>query len=394
VDDADTCLDTLPHIMVASLAGVLHVSAAQVHSCMGRYEDLESVPAPALPSLSTLLAAANSEHTPSLSALLHPFGPGIKQHAPALVSVGLDHAGWRDIQHGSAGSSQPGASPADLQDGSAADNLMQEAFCLAAPPDNPAEDNGPLQNSHLRQSLQRSTARPAAASEYPTSRSSSRAAGIGGNRTAVQSAPAVRFTSTGNGTASSTGPSSTAVARSSTGPGVSAESLEQLELAACQHNTVVTEGSMREMLNASDALARTRRRRLLRLLRSTREARDSLVTALQASSPAQVLAALNSSFAGLTSLDDIQVEVCDEQGCVLVSLWQHGGSSSPAASVDTVDAQSAAAGPDWILITSDGECATSGAELMSWSVVGSSPLDCDRKCLSCLRFVHPMCASV
>jgi hypothetical protein len=362
---------------------------------MERYEDLDSLSAPALPSLSTLLSAANSEHT-SLSALLQPFGPGLHQQLPSLVTVGLESAGRTDIQYGAAGVAQSGvlASPVDLQVSGAADRVLEEAFCLAAPPDNPAEDNGPLENYRLQQSLQRSTARTAAASEYQTNSSSSRAGGIAGSRTAVQSAPAVRFTSSASGTASIAGTGSTAAARGSTARSISAKSLDQLELVACQHNTVVSEGSMRDMLSASEALARTRRRRLLRLLRNTREARDSLVTALQTSTPAQVLSALNSSFAGLSSLDNVHVEVCDDQGCVLVDLWDsNGSSSSPAPPLGAVDAQSAAAGAFENSITAL-DISGPGAELVSWSLAGSDPLECDRKCMDCVRFAHPMCASV
>lgn len=166
---------------------------------------------------------------------------------------------------------------------------MEEALCLATAPDNPTEDSAPIE-------LPRLDRRARIVSTSLTSN----------NSTLGRPAPAALRVNAPTPAHVPTNSSSTD----------EAEAIKQLEYAACQHCTAEAVGE--QMPRTSQVLARMRRRRILRLLCDTRETRDSLVATLKGSSAAQMLAQLSSTFANLTTLDGVDVEVCDPDGCVTV----------------------------------------------------------------------------
>lgn len=241
-----------------------------------RFDDLGSLSAPnvstPLPDINTFLAAANSPLYSSSSGSSSSMGPAADADSPTSVS-------GRVLSRLSSGG----------------ERLLEEALCLAQPPDNPMEDT---QAGHLQTQLL--ALRRACAA--PTASPSSAAAANPSNSSRTDST-------------SLQAPSLRGVANSST---EEAELVEQLEMAACQHCCAEGLGGG-SMPRASVALARTRRRRILRLLRDTREARDALVASLRGGSAAQLLAQLSGTVAGLTCLDGVDgVEVCDVDGCVTV----------------------------------------------------------------------------
>ncbi len=85
---------------LTSCAGVLHVSSAQAHSCLQRFEDLQNpAAAPELPALSSVLTA-----TPVTYAVYASTHPVLDPSTPPLVATS-----------------------------SLGERVLQEAFCLASP---------------------------------------------------------------------------------------------------------------------------------------------------------------------------------------------------------------------------------------------------------------------
>jgi len=211
-------------------AGVLHVSAAQAGSCMQRFEDFDALTAPALPSTAdTVLASAQDGTSQNPLA----FGPS-KDHNPAQTANGVS------------------------------ERVLNEAFCLATPPDNPAE--GP--SSPMR----------------PVS-----------TRTNTEDAPQVFRGAAGRLQARST----------SNVLDSEAEELLQLEAAAYQRMYMSAQAMYTtEALQASASVRRQRRRGLLRLLRNGRDMTSSTLSVLQATPPAQLLASISSSISSMASWDD------------------------------------------------------------------------------------------
>lgn len=80
-----------------------------------------------------------------------------------------------------------------------------------------------------------------------------------------------------------------------------AEELLQLETVAYQSAQAMY---TTEVLQASAAIRRQRRRVLLRLLRNGRDMTSSTLSTLQATPPGQLLASIGSSIGSLASLDD------------------------------------------------------------------------------------------
>jgi len=210
-------------------AGVLHVSAAQAGSCMQRFGDFDALPAPALSSTVDTVLLSAQDSTPQ--HLWTAFSPS-KGHNPAQTAGGAD------------------------------EQVVNAAFCLATPPDNPAEDT----ESPMR----------------PVS-----------TRITTEDAPQVF-----RGTAGRLQARTTSSVLDS-----EAEELLQLEASAYQpvymsaHAMCATEA-----LQASASVRRQRRRVLLRLLRNGRDMTSSTLSVLQATPPAQLLASI--SISSMASWDD------------------------------------------------------------------------------------------
>jgi hypothetical protein len=163
--------------------------------------------------------------------------------------------------------------------GSAGERLVNEAFCLATPPDNPSETNRPLRQAPP------STARLATSAVTSASRSSSgEGAGVrlGAARTQARAASGV----------------------------LELEELLQLEGAAMTYQYACSRAIsphalyMREALQASAAVRRERRRVLMRLLRKSRAVTADGLSALQDSPPVQLLASIRASISTLASWDE------------------------------------------------------------------------------------------
>lgn len=228
------------------------MSATQAHNClMERFEDLQSLSAPALPALDTLLTSAGS--TPTLTTQNN------------------------DIHSNSS------------------ERALQAAFCLATPPDNPADDNTILGQQPLASSA-RATATAAMTHSSSTSSNNN-------SSNSTQAARSTETTTPGASSGSSRGlPSRTPSSRNLLARGV--EEASQLEVAACQHAAVDPSSSLEEqLLRASGAVARLRRRKLLRLLRNTQDAGQDLLAALQQSDAGTLFSSIGSSFASLMSLE-------------------------------------------------------------------------------------------
>lgn len=226
------------------------MSAAQAGSCLERFGDFDSVPAPALPPLEDVLAssAVKPEHNISSGS------------AHAAVAAAGSSAGHLSAQRTSA---------ASLSRAGSADRVVSEAMCLATPPDNPAETNRPLRQPEP------STARLTA------------------NRGSISSAPGYGFR------LNPARPS--AVVQE-------VEELLQFEGAAVTYQYTCSRAAQalhaNEVLRASAAVRRRNRRNIMRLLREGRALTANSVTALQDSPPVQLLASIGASISTLSSWDD------------------------------------------------------------------------------------------
>lgn len=229
---------------------------------MERFEDLEHHSAPGLPALHTVLTKSSVSFT---------FGS-----KPAIDTTFTQHT----LLHSNSG-----------------ERVLQEAFCLATPPDNPAEDNGPL-----RQPLSSIGFTRSAASFSHSSSASSRSISSAGRVMRDAPSPGAGVLRRVPGRT----PSNSDLARLAA---CASEGGQAEQLPECAHAYAAAAGVNVEAVQASEAVARKRRRKLLRLLRSTREARDNLVKQLQSSNAVKVLSSIGSSIAALTSGEDLQVEV-------------------------------------------------------------------------------------
>jgi hypothetical protein len=171
---------------------------------------------------------------------------------------------------------------------------MSEAFCLATPPDNPAESNSPL-----RQQPQPSA--PRTYTNSTTARSSSSGSTQG---SAPEPFPErLRLSPMRAQLRSGLNPGSSVL-------GLEAEELLQLEGAAVTYQYTCARAAhalhTSEVLQASAAVRRQRRRALMRLLRESRALTATGLSALQESPPVQLLANIGASISTLVSYDDVE----------------------------------------------------------------------------------------
>lgn len=233
-------------------AGVLHVSAAQAGACMERWGDIDAQSAPALPSLDDVLAEAAGDSSSSSSGT--PTGTAAaRTHAGESTSAQQQQ--WFRM------------SRAD-----STDRVVNEAFCLATPHDNPTESGSPVRQ------LQQAGRAVSVRSSTNRTRSASEAEALGPTPNRLQ-------------------PRSDRSDPDSSSLGSEIEEVLQLESAAatCQCTCSRTAMYAREVLQASAAVRRQRRRALMRMLR---EGRTLTATGLSA------LASIGSSISSIASWDD------------------------------------------------------------------------------------------
>lgn len=257
-----TPLYAMPPVRYYPHTGVLHVSTAQAHSCMERFEDINSVGAPPIHAVLANLASASTDNSqvPLLfgSNSSTDWAPGQQ----VLLSVSSTDSTLR---------------------------VFEEAICLATPPDNPTEDiGGPLREP----ANARAVVRASAGSPNSNSRSIS---------SSTQAPPLNRLPTGSSG--GSTTNSSLLLQEEAV-----EEEVTQLEMAACQHADVVSgdNNSTSAILRSSEAIARCRRRRLRRMLRTSKEASSSFV-ALASEHSGKATAAfksIGSTVASLASFDE------------------------------------------------------------------------------------------
>lgn len=246
------------------------MSAAQAGTCLERFGDIDALQAPALPPLEDLLTQQGAA-THSTSAEITATTASGTPFAIAAVSS--------PAKAGPIG--QQGLSSSFSRSGSASERIVNEAVCLATPPDNPAENNSPL-----RQPQPASSARPAATASRPSSSTGEQGAGAGSTLSERLSTART-----------------TARLRSSMGL-EAAEELLQLEGAAATYSQYAAMMHANEVLQASAAVRRQRRRALIKLLRKTRQDTAAGLSALQDSAPGQLLASISASIGTLGSWDD------------------------------------------------------------------------------------------
>jgi hypothetical protein len=224
------CLTRLHSCLL--LAGVFHVSAAQASACMERFGDLGTVSAP----------------SPAAVSAAAPLKPRLQDVLAAEAS-----AWWQ--QHTAGASSQE----------------VEEAFCLATPPDNPTETvNNPLRSAGQPAGAARPGASTAATYRTTTS---------GGGSTAGEGASGL----------SRLGGGAALRAQARASPGLVEleelfEELVSLEGAAvayqCTYAHAAESLHRNEVLQASAAVRRQRRRALLRLLREGRTMTSNIFASL------------------------------------------------------------------------------------------------------------------
>lgn len=269
---------------------MLHVSSAQAGACLERYGDIDSLSAPELPSLDEALTngVTSFKSKDDSSSSAH----GTRSAAPSSAAAAkrskaeptAEPSGNRNSTGTAQRSHQQQRALSNSRAGSV-DRVVNEALCLATPED-PTELDGPARQVQPVQSL--------------SSRASSVNRGVTRSGAEDPSPTLSRLQARGAVMESDS--------NTTTSSGVlqeEAEELLQLEGAAFsyQYSCSSTALYAREALQASAAVRRRRRRKLVRMLREGRALTASGVS---------VLASIGSSISSIGSWDDELAQGLDE----------------------------------------------------------------------------------
>lgn len=258
------------------------------------------------------------------------------------------------------------------------ERVLREAFCIASPQENPVEDDGILRRP-----------RPISSSATTeTSPSSSRTLHSTANSTSSSTAARRQADSAASRV------SVQAQKPSSSSRGSSAakqEAIQRLEVAASQHASC--SGVSAEVLRGSEALARSRRRKLLHLLRSTLAARDSIVAALHSTDAAQQLSVLvGSSLASLMSWEEEEEE--EDGGSEPSVCGMDASACCSPQGYEWLEAMAGAPREESALALAEqgsGSSEFSVSEYTSWVSNGSSGCAAGN-CSTCMHRLGPLCA--